>query len=263
MLLIVNADDLGANSTINSAIFDLMELGAVTSATLVTNAPAYEEAVQQICHFPRCSFGVHLNLTAFRPLSGSKRLQSILRDGKFCRGLLTNRAVLALRAELEMELTMQVQCALDAGVQVSHLDSHHFFHIRGALIPIIRNVQRRVGIRRLRSSFEAASGGGPWKDLRGKAARFAIRRFCSATTPDAWCRFQNLDDAVRNKTLPIFDSLELMVHPGAQTSESSNEASFLNSDWRNRLPDGIQLGNYHQIAVANHSAEVHSSLALR
>jgi predicted glycoside hydrolase/deacetylase ChbG (UPF0249 family) len=66
MLLIVNADDLGASEPINEEIFRLMESGLVTSATLMANAPAFHHAIKQIRHFPNCSFGVHLNLTAFR-----------------------------------------------------------------------------------------------------------------------------------------------------------------------------------------------------
>ena len=68
MKIIVNGDDLGISSAVNDAIFALMEEGRVTSATLMTNAPAAEDASRHLGKLPNCSFGVHLE-TDFRALS--------------------------------------------------------------------------------------------------------------------------------------------------------------------------------------------------
>ncbi len=59
MKIIINCDDLGASVTINECIFELMEQRRVTSATLLTNGSAVEDAVRQIGKYPECSFGVH------------------------------------------------------------------------------------------------------------------------------------------------------------------------------------------------------------
>jgi len=48
MLVIVNADDLGAAERSNDEIFALMESGDVTSATIMANAPAFDHALRQI-----------------------------------------------------------------------------------------------------------------------------------------------------------------------------------------------------------------------
>ena len=129
MLLIVNADDLGASETINDEIFDLMQSGAVTSATLMANAPAFEHAVQQIPRFPHCSFGVHLNLTSFAPLSSPDELRQILnQDGHLSKKLLNSAITGDMREAFLTELSAQVQRTLDAGVPVSHFDSHLHIH---------------------------------------------------------------------------------------------------------------------------------------
>ncbi len=69
MRLIINADDLGRSPEANRAIFDLMDRGLVTSATVMANGPYVDEALSRVGHYPRGSFGVHLNLTEFRPLT--------------------------------------------------------------------------------------------------------------------------------------------------------------------------------------------------
>ena len=43
--LIINADDLGYAKVNNDAIFELMDDGKITSATLMTNADGFEDAV--------------------------------------------------------------------------------------------------------------------------------------------------------------------------------------------------------------------------
>ena len=80
MLLIVNAEDLGGNVAINDASFALMEAGVVTSSTIIANGPAFEHAIAAIKQFPNCSFGVHLNLTVFPPLTASSGLAPVLDD---------------------------------------------------------------------------------------------------------------------------------------------------------------------------------------
>ena len=67
--IIVNADDLGMSAAVNEATFDLMSRGRISSATLLANAPAAREAACRAAAFPDCSFGVHLNVTQFEPLT--------------------------------------------------------------------------------------------------------------------------------------------------------------------------------------------------
>src|SRR5215510_14305421 len=81
MQVIVNADDLGMSREVNEAIFDLMARGRVTSASLLANAPATEEAIRTIPKFPHCSFGAHLNITEYEPLCRSANLLGLL-DGE-------------------------------------------------------------------------------------------------------------------------------------------------------------------------------------
>jgi predicted glycoside hydrolase/deacetylase ChbG (UPF0249 family) len=66
--LIINADDLGISPVVNDEIFDHINRGFVSSATILGNGPAVADATHQIARFPQASFGVHLNATEFAPL---------------------------------------------------------------------------------------------------------------------------------------------------------------------------------------------------
>jgi predicted glycoside hydrolase/deacetylase ChbG (UPF0249 family) len=78
MMIIVNAEDLGLSVDVNEAIFDLMDRGNVTSCSLLANAPSTEEATVKSRRYKDQSFGVHLNITEFRPLTKSAALSPIL-----------------------------------------------------------------------------------------------------------------------------------------------------------------------------------------
>src|SRR5215471_2247740 len=60
--IIVNADDLGISEAVNEATFRAMERGVITSATMLANGPEVVAAAKLAPRFPKCSFGVHLNL---------------------------------------------------------------------------------------------------------------------------------------------------------------------------------------------------------
>lgn len=62
--LIVNADDFGASRGINRAILELHRLGIVTSASLMMDMPATEEATALAAAVPGLGVGLHLTLTS-------------------------------------------------------------------------------------------------------------------------------------------------------------------------------------------------------
>jgi chitin disaccharide deacetylase len=243
-LRVVNADDLGASEVVNREIFELMATGLVTSGTLMANGPAFSDALDRIPDFPQCSFGVHLNLTAFRPLSAPGALQPILADGEFSRELLTRRAILSLRKELEAELRLQVQRIVDSGVPVSHLDSHHFIHLRPALFPVIKAVQRHFGIRRMRSSFQAIHAESFSRKVQSKLMNYATRKVYTSITPNGWCEFKSFYEELTLRGMPQFHCLELMVHPGSRSPCFIEEINLLRSGWQARLPTGVRVVSY-------------------
>src|ERR1700729_307855 len=67
--LILNADDFGLTAGINRAIGELHAAGALTSATLMANGPAFDDAVRVASAHPTLGVGCHVVLTDGAPVS--------------------------------------------------------------------------------------------------------------------------------------------------------------------------------------------------
>ena len=84
--LIVNADDFGRSVGVDDGIMRAHRNGIVTSATLMTNAPATTHAAKFARETAALDVGVHLVVTYERPLSDPATVPSLVRDdGSFPR----------------------------------------------------------------------------------------------------------------------------------------------------------------------------------
>jgi predicted glycoside hydrolase/deacetylase ChbG (UPF0249 family) len=250
MRLIVNADDLGTNEIINDEIFALIKAGRVTSATMIANAPAFQHAARRSLEFPDCSFGVHLNLTVFRPLSSTGDLEPILENGELSQKLFSTTVTARLREACLIELTAQVQRVLDAGVHVSHFDSHEHIHTIPRLFPVIKKLQRQFGIRKVRSTINLLPAGkrmDPVRSLKKGLFNFALRNIYSTSCPQGLGDFRDLYDALSSGAVPRFSTLEVMVHPGTTNPNYNEEVDLLRSDWPKSLQPDTRLVSYHQL----------------
>lgn len=69
--IIINADDLGRNHQVNSAISEALSLQLITSSTIMANSTTWEEIHGIVSKNPQASFGVHLNLTEGKAMTSS------------------------------------------------------------------------------------------------------------------------------------------------------------------------------------------------
>ena len=82
--LIVNADDFGLTNGVNRAIIEGHTRGAITSATLMANMPAFDAAVRLAKDHPSLGVGLHFNITQGRPVADASRVGSLIDDsGEF------------------------------------------------------------------------------------------------------------------------------------------------------------------------------------
>ena len=156
MKIIVNADDLGISKEVNDAVFEGMQRGTITSATMLSNGPYVREAAQSLLRFPNCSFGVHLNLTQFEPLCQESYadLASLLdENGRFNRNAIhTVKITPPLRRAVFREWSAQIENLMRLGVEPSHLDAHHHVHTIPQLLPVLVALRRRYKINRARTT---------------------------------------------------------------------------------------------------------------
>jgi chitin disaccharide deacetylase len=124
--LVVNADDLGASAGINRGIVEAHRRGPLTSASLIVNMAASQEAARLTRELPALSVGLHANLT-----DASGRPLVDLETGEGCRAVLEQQ----LRTFLEL-----------MGDPPTHLDSHHNVHRNPRLLPWFLDLAGRCGL---------------------------------------------------------------------------------------------------------------------
>src|SRR5580658_3022612 len=158
--LILNADDFGLTRGINRAIAELHANGALTSATLMANGPAFEDAVAIAHKRPTLGVGCHVVLTDGIPVSHPEDIPSLLgADGKTFRPSFLDLIQALLRGtvnqdELIRECFAQVQKLQRAGIDVTHLDSHKHTHIFPPVTRALLHVAERCSIGAIRNAFE-------------------------------------------------------------------------------------------------------------
>jgi predicted glycoside hydrolase/deacetylase ChbG (UPF0249 family) len=249
-VIIVNADDLGMSEAVNEATFDLIAKGRISSATIMANAPATREAARQVAKFPACSFGVHLNLTQFEPLTGGAGARLLTDEcGQMSRANEHAKPGIERLRAIYLELCAQIERIASLGVRITHLDSHNHVHTRSPIVfPALKEVQRRYRIRRVRLSKNFYAPDQPcarrvlWKK---NAYNWALKSIYATLTTDAFTEFLTYHraDAARRRSIPC---VELMVHPGA--AYAAEETAILNSDWITQVDPTLQLISYARLS---------------
>lgn len=157
--LIVNADDLGLTQAVSQGIIDAHLHGMVTSASLMANGNAFQEAVALTRQCPELGIGVHLNLTDGKPVSPASEVRSLVTsDGQLRLSLyglwiaiLTGKIRMS---EIETELRAQIDKIVDAGVSPTHLDGHKHAHVLPGISGIVMRLAQEYGISSLRCPIE-------------------------------------------------------------------------------------------------------------
>jgi hopanoid biosynthesis associated protein HpnK len=166
--LIINADDFGLTGGVNRAIVEAHESGVVTSATLMANGQAFDDAIALAQCRPRLGVGCHLVLVDGAPLLDPTAVRSLLDRGgssgnpHFREGI-TRFGTLALLGrlrenEIEAEATAQIRKLQAAGVKVTHLDSHKHTHTFPRVLRPLLRAAASCGVRAIRNPFERIQG---------------------------------------------------------------------------------------------------------
>jgi len=248
MRIIVNADDLGMSVTVNEAIFDGMRRGVITSATVLANGPAVKAAAQNLHRFPECSFGVHLNIVEYKPLGTDPGLSPLLDgEGKLKPIPSGFRFTMGMLRAIHEEFNLQIGRLLSIGVPISHLDSHMHLHLRPALFPVIKALQRTYKIRGVRTKYNLIAAGEPvpWRRVVKTAVyNWAMRHTCHSITADTG---SDLSAFVSAQWEPRqrFRTVELLAHPGNPYYPRDTE--LLLSPWEQGLPFRVHFINFYQL----------------
>jgi hopanoid biosynthesis associated protein HpnK len=158
--LIINADDFGLTAGVNRAIAEGNRSGVVTSATIMANAGASDEAASLARTLPALKTGCHIVLIDGDPLTTGL---ATLTHGDFrFRSSLKEFALAAVRGrispeEIEREAAAQMRKVQSQGISLTHVDSHKHTHMFPRVLRPVLRAARACGVRAVRNPFE------PWQ----------------------------------------------------------------------------------------------------
>lgn len=129
-VLVIHADDIGMGQATISILADLFEVGIVTSAATMVPCPWFLEAAKFCRAHPDIDMGVHLTLNCeweryrWGPISTRDPRSGLLDEQGYQP---RQPSVVVQQAELDavaQEVRMQLEWALRAGIDVTHIDTH-------------------------------------------------------------------------------------------------------------------------------------------
>ena len=225
--LIINADDFGLSPSVTAGILEAHAAGSVTSTSMMVRCAGWEDGVRQARAAASLGVGLHFNVLVGAPLTPALSLVNA-RTGRYL-----PLAAVALRSlrgaiaasDLEAECEAQLTALREAGIGVTHIDSHRHTHA----LPVIRGAVARVAARHglpLRRPVESVR----WSplDLVSQARRGLIAWSWRLSSPGAPAtrspeHFVGISlqggERFAERLSAVLDGLpagtaELMVHPG-------------------------------------------------
>lgn len=154
-LLIINADDFGMCHSVNAAIFDALETGSASSATLMVPCPWALHAMRFLADHPEIPFGVHLTVISewqyyrWGPVAPREKVPSLVEASGYFHNFEQMPQFLAQvdLKQLETEFRLQIELVLSAGLKPSHLDWHALrIGARTDISDIMLNLAKEYGL---------------------------------------------------------------------------------------------------------------------
>jgi hopanoid biosynthesis associated protein HpnK len=153
--LIVNADDFGRSPSINAAVIRAHREGILTSASLMVNEIAFDEAVELAKQNPKLGVGLHLTLLVGHAALPPEKIPGLVNargefgNNPFAVGMnyFFNRS---LQEQLRAEIHTQFEKFNSTGLTLDHVNGHLHFHLHPTVFKILMDNADEFQIRHLR-----------------------------------------------------------------------------------------------------------------
>lgn len=259
--MIVNADDFGYTRGVNSGAIRGFRDGIITSATIMANGRAFDDAVDCAKQNPQLGVGCHLVLVDGVSVENPNTIPSLAdSEGNLPAtvAVLTSRLLAGrVRGEdIARELRAQVAKVLSAGINPTHLDSHKHTHSHPRVMEQVVRVADEFGIRCVRNPFERAGAliksalADGWDSFKQSMAALlahtAAPRFLELArthgirTPEHFWGVAATGRLNRESILSILGAMpegvsELMCHPGQYDDELERSRTRLKRERETEL----------------------------
>jgi chitin disaccharide deacetylase len=256
-LLIIHADDLAVAHSEDSASFEALDRGAVTSASIIVPGPWLAEVADYAKVHPDADLGLHLALTSewktFRwgSVESKDKVPSLLDSAGTLWPLTELVAKNAKPEEAELEFRAQLKQAIALGIHPTHLDSHmasafatselftayvrvaHEFHLP---FLAVRVTDERAKLLSLLSD----------KDILVDSVVIANPR----VRPDQWREFYL--DAIKNMKPGLTEIIVHLGHDDAELQAVMVDHPDFGSAWRQRDVDVVSSPEMKRALQDNH-----------
>jgi hopanoid biosynthesis associated protein HpnK len=167
--LIVTADDFGLSLPVNDAVEQAHQHGILTAASLMTGAPACDDAVERARRLPQLGVGLHLTLVDGCPVLPPAEVPGLVGpDGRFSTDPVKFGTALFfssdLRRQAEAEITAQFEKFRATGLTMDHVNGHQHFHMHPVVSKIVAKLAPafgrppvRIPVEPLFSSYKATA----------------------------------------------------------------------------------------------------------
>lgn len=231
MRVILHADDFGYDKDTTQATIELLESGALTSASIMATMPAADEAMAYAASHKQFSYGVHLTyVDGLKPALQKEGSSLLDTNGLFYPSNDVRRKAIKFsinRQDIVDETLAQIELVREAGVDISHLDSHGHLHKFPSFLFALSEIKKLSGldkIRRVQNVFINKPGMSPTTILN-KCFDWKIVHSCR-TTDYMYMSANSWDigwaDAIieQMNRLPQNSIIEIGVHPGHADTET-------------------------------------------
>ena len=153
--LIINADDFGRSHSINQAVIRAHRDGVLTTASLMVNGEAFDEAVELARQHLNLGVGLHLTLVCGTASLPREKIPGLINEkGEFSndpiRSGLAYFTRQGLRKELKAEMAAQFEKFCRTGLALDHVDGHLNMHLHPTVFALLMEDARTWNVTALR-----------------------------------------------------------------------------------------------------------------
>jgi chitin disaccharide deacetylase len=216
--IIINADDFGLKSSVNKAIVASFNTGIITSTTLMANMPGFNEAVE-LAHQNNIlnKIGIHLNLTEGYPITGDIKKTSLFYNqynldlDKHKKNLF--RLTINEKRIVINEFAAQIEKVKNAGIQITHIDTHHHIDEVWSITQIIMALLKKYSIPSMRILNNLNKSSSFYKKTYRKLVNKFIKINHANFTDYLGNQLEAATQLVNDPSFCDDKKLEIMVHP--------------------------------------------------
>jgi predicted glycoside hydrolase/deacetylase ChbG (UPF0249 family) len=129
-VVIVHCDDIGMCQAANEGAFEALANGPATCGSVMVPCPGFGDSAERARANPELDLGVHLTLNAeypryrWGPVAGASAVPSLVDEQGYLPRTSAELLARAQPEQVEIELRAQLERALAAGIDVTHVDAH-------------------------------------------------------------------------------------------------------------------------------------------